>query len=119
MIKGLVEAGKEVCLALEMFNEDQAEALDQFRLGKLTEQEFQDQADYFNVWGHNYRYYKPIFDYVAEKHIKMYGVNIAKDYASKIGRGGLESLTDEERAALRRYLSESRGPADPLDPDDA
>ena len=96
IIKGLVESGASVCLALEMFNPTQNEVLEKYISGKITEDEFIDQSNYFNTWGHNYRYYKPIFNYAVEKKIKIYGVNIEHDYASKIGRGGIKSLSQEE-----------------------
>ncbi len=100
IIKGLVKSGASVCLALEMFNPSQNQVLEKYISGKLTEEQFLDQSDYFNTWGHNYRYYKPIFDYAYEKKIKMFGVNIEHDYASKIGRGGIESLSSEELANI-------------------
>jgi len=100
IIKGLVETGSSVCLALEMFNPSQNEILNNYTSGKISEQEFLDQADYFNTWGHNYRYYKPIFDFTREHKIKMFGVNIEHDYASKIGRGGAKSLTEDDRQYL-------------------
>lgn len=97
IIRGLVESGSSVCFALEMFNESQNEVLDQYISGDITEKEFLDQSEYFNTWGHNYRYYKPIFDYAREKKIRMYGVNIEHDYTSKIGRGGITSLSQDEK----------------------
>lgn len=97
IIRGLVESGSSVCLALEMFNESQNEVLDQYISGDITEEEFLDQSEYFNTWGHNYRYYKPIFDYAREKKIRMYGVNIEHDYTSKIGREGITSLSQDEK----------------------
>ena len=100
VIQGLIESGQKVCLALEMFNPAQNSALDDFVTGQINEQEFWDASDYFNTWGHNYRYYKPIFDYAREKQIKMYGVNVDHNYPSKIGREGTESLTAEEREKL-------------------
>ncbi len=100
VIQGLVDAGQQVSLALEMFNPAQNAALDDFVTGKINEQEFWDASDYFNVWGHNYRYYKPIFDFAREKQIKMYGVNVAHDYPSKIGREGTKSLTAEDLEKL-------------------
>lgn len=97
IIKGLVESGKQVCLALEMFTPQQDSALQNYSRGLIDEEQFMEQADYFNTWGHNYRYYKPIFDYAREQKLKIYGVNIDHSYSSKIGRGGLSALTDEER----------------------
>ena len=100
MIKGLVESGKEVRLALEMYNSNQNEALAKWSSGETDESTFMEQTDFLVTWSHNYRYYKAIFDYVREKHIPMYGVNTERKYASKIGRGGLASLTPEEKASI-------------------
>jgi len=59
-----------------------------------------EQTDYLTTWGHNYRYYKAIFDYAREKHIPMFGVNTEKKYTSKIGRSGVASLTEEDLKAI-------------------
>lgn len=96
VIKGLVEAGKPVVLALEMFNPKQDEALAEWSSGNTDPNTFLEQTDFLTTWGHNYRYYKAIFDYSREKHIPIYGANIEKQYTSKIGRGGVGSLTEEE-----------------------
>ena len=96
VIKGLVEAGKPVVLALEMFNPKQDEALAAWSSGKTDPNTFMEQTDYLTTWGHNYRYYQAIFEYAREKHIPIYGANIDKQYTSKIGRGGVASLTDED-----------------------
>jgi uncharacterized iron-regulated protein len=100
IIKGLVEAGKPVVLALEMYNPNQNEVLAAWSSGETDSETFMEQTDFLTTWSHNYRYYKDIFDYVREKHITMYGANTERKYASKIGRGGLASLTEEERLAI-------------------
>ena len=100
VIRGLVAAGKKVVLALEMFTPEQNAALSRWVEGKLTEDEFMEQADYFKTWGHNYRYYQPIFQYVKEQHIPMYGVNTQREYASKIGMKGLAGLSETDRSML-------------------
>ncbi|MBN2009678.1 ChaN family lipoprotein [candidate division KSB1 bacterium] len=100
VMKGLTEAGKKVCLALEMFTPSQNDALQKWVKGELTEDEFMDQVDYFNTWGHNYRYYQAIFQYAKAQHIPMFGVNTDHEYASKIGMHGLAGLSLEEAAAI-------------------
>lgn len=100
VIRGLVAAGEKVCLALEMFNPAQNQVLANYISGQITEEEFLDQSDYFNTWGHNYRYYQPIFDYARANQVKMFGVNTKHEYTSKIGRGGIQSLSSEEQAAI-------------------
>jgi uncharacterized iron-regulated protein len=96
VIKGLIEAGKPVVLALEMYNPKQDEALAKWSSGNTDPNTFMEQTDFLVTWGHNYRYYKAIFDYAREKHIPIYGANIDKQYTSKIGRSGVSSLTEEE-----------------------
>ena len=100
VIKGLFEAGKPVVLALEMYNPNQDEALAKWSGGTTDPNTFMEQTDFLTTWGHNYRYYKAIFDYAREKHIPMYGANIDKKYTSKIGRGGVGSLTKDDLNAI-------------------
>jgi uncharacterized iron-regulated protein len=100
VIKGLFEAGKPVVLALEMFNPSQNDALAAWSSGTTDPNTFMEQTDYLTTWGHNYRYYEAIFNYCREKHIPILGVNIDKQYTSKIGRGGVASLTEEDKAAI-------------------
>jgi len=97
VIKGLVEAGKAVVLALEMYNPKQNEALAAWSSGNTDPNTFLEQTDFLTTWSHNYRYYKAIFDYAREKHIIMYGANVERKYASKIGRGGLGSLSEDDK----------------------
>ncbi len=96
VIKALTEAGKKVVLALEMYNPSQNEQLATWSSGKTDPDTFIEQTDYLTSWGHNYRYYQAIFEYAREKNIPMYGANVERKYASKIGRGGLGALTNEE-----------------------
>ena len=91
---------KKVCLALEMFNPAQNEALAAWCSGESDKFTFIEQTDFLTTWSHNYRYYEAIFDYAREKHIPIYGVNTPRKYATKIGRGGLGSLTEEDLEAI-------------------
>ena len=100
VIKGLVESGKKVILALEMYNPAQDEVLAAWSSGSTDASTFIEQTDFLTTWSHNYRYYEAIFNYVREKNIKMYGVNTPRKYASKIGRGGLGALTEDDLKVL-------------------
>ncbi|MCK5076425.1 MAG: ChaN family lipoprotein, partial [Calditrichia bacterium] len=51
IIKGLTEAGKKVCLALEMFNSSQNEALLAWTSGKSDEETFLMESGFFKSWG--------------------------------------------------------------------
>ena len=98
VIKGLVESGVKVCLALEMFTPAQQSSLDDFIEGKYPADEFIDKAGWFDSWGYNIRYYQPIFDLARQQKIRIYGVNIDKKYARMLGRG--QSLPEDEIESL-------------------
>lgn len=100
IIRGLHERGKTVILALEMFNPAQDSLLEQWTAGKMTEDEWLRADGFFVTWGHNYRYYKAIFDYCRDNDIAIKGVNAAPKLASRINKIGIAGLSDEERAAL-------------------
>ncbi len=100
IIRGLHEKGKMVILALEMFNPSQDSLLEQWTAGKMTEDEWLRAEGFFVTWGHNYRYYKGIFDYCRDNKIAIKGVNALPNFASKINKVGIAGLSDEERAAI-------------------
>lgn len=100
VIKSLTEAGKKVCLALEMFNPEQNQALQNFVDEKYPASEFMDQTGWFDTWGYNYRMYQPIFEYARANKIPLFGVNAPRDLVSKIGRSGLTGLSKEESAKI-------------------
>lgn len=100
VIKGLVEAGQKVCLALEMFMPHQNQDLQAFIEGKYPATDFMDSTGWYDSWGYNYRMYQPIFEYAREKKIKLYGVNIKRDYVSKVGRMGLKGLSADELKSI-------------------
>ncbi|MFQ6082206.1 MAG: ChaN family lipoprotein [Candidatus Aminicenantia bacterium] len=106
IIKGLVESGSVVCLALEMFERQKQEILDNYTAGKINEREFLDQTNWFVKWTHNYRYYKPIFDYARDNKIKMYAINIPRKYVSAM-RTGMQKLSDKEKEAIPQVSTSS------------
>ena len=100
IIKGLVESGKPVVFALEMYNPKQNEVLAAWSSGKTDPNTFLEQTDFLATWSHNYRYYQAIFEYARDKNIPIYGANVERKYASKIGRGGLNSLKEDDNKVL-------------------
>ncbi len=100
VIRGLTEAGKPVVLALEFFTPAQDSVLQLWSDGRLSQDEFMRASGYFDTWGHNYRYYAPIFNYCRDHAIPMKGVNVPSEYPSKVNRVGLAGLSEEDRLAL-------------------
>lgn len=96
-IQELHKAGREVLIGLEMFPYTQQASLDEWISGDQSEQEFVEQAGWYEYWGYNWEYYREIFVYARENGIPMYGVNTPRDVVAKIRRDGFAALTAEER----------------------
>jgi len=96
IIRGLVERSQKVVVALEMFNPLQNAALADFSAGRTTESEFLKQADWVNVWGHDFRYYQPIFQFARQFKLPIAGINLPHQLVSKVAMGGMASLSEEE-----------------------
>jgi len=97
VVEGLIRQGRRVVLALEMFNPRQNPALSDYVSGKFDDADFMEKAGWFKSWGHNFRYYQPIFSLAKRHHIPLCGINIPSDLMTKVKKSGIASLTPEER----------------------
>ncbi len=100
IIKWLNEAGHRLAIGLEMFQRPFQRVLDAYIEGKLSEEEFLRQSEYFKRWGFNWKLYKPIIDYARKHRIPLVALNIRAEITDKVAKGGLKALSPEERALL-------------------
>jgi uncharacterized iron-regulated protein len=84
-------------IALEMFQRPSQPLLDQYLSGDITETQLQQQSEYDERWGYPWEYYAPILRFAKEQQIPVIALNVPTEITRKVARGGLESLTDEER----------------------
>lgn len=87
----------DLCIGLEMFNVNWQEELNNWSLGLLTEDEFIDQAKWYENWNYNFHYYKKIFDLAKKHNIPLYALNAPREIIHKIRMKGWEALTDQEK----------------------
>ena len=62
ILRGLIEKGKEVVVAMEMFQRSQQPVLDRWTSGQLTEEQFLKEADWETTWSIDYSLYRWILD---------------------------------------------------------
>ncbi|KAF0240965.1 MAG: hypothetical protein FD180_4699 [Planctomycetota bacterium] len=117
-VKQLAGDKGDFAVGLEMFPQSLQPVLDQWNAGELTEWEFMEGVNWYKSWGFPYRLFRPIFLFCREHKIPLVALNAPPEINRKVGRGGLRSLTDEERAMLpaeivltdpehRRYFEET------------
>jgi uncharacterized iron-regulated protein len=90
----------DLAVGLEMFPKALQPVLDKWNAGELSEWEFLEGVNWYKSWGFPYRLFRPIFLFCKEHKIPLVALNAPADLNRKVGRGGLKSLTDEERAVL-------------------
>ena len=95
-----IARGSKIAVAFEMLNQTLQPVLDDYAAGKLTEAEFLDKADWKKEWGFDFALYKPLFDFIVANKLRALALNVPKAVVMKIARGGLESLTAEEKQFL-------------------
>jgi uncharacterized iron-regulated protein len=104
-IRALHEAGREVLIGLEMFPYTEQAVLDNWNLGRYTEDGFVELAGWYDSWGYHWNYYRNIFMYAREHGINFYAVNSPRDVVKSVRTKGFENLTEEEAAHLPPKLA--------------
>jgi uncharacterized iron-regulated protein len=99
-IRALHDAGREVLIGLEMFPYTAQPLLDNWNMGRYTEDGFVELAGWYDNWGYHWNYYRNIFMYAREHGINFYAVNSPRDVVKSVRTKGFENLTAEEAAHL-------------------
>ena len=99
-IQALHAAGRKVIIGLEMFPWTQPPALAAWSRGKLTEQQFLDQSDWYGTWSHHWGYYREIFQFARDQHLPLIGINAPRDVVKTVRSKGLDGLDAVARAHM-------------------
>lgn len=100
LIQGLLRNGKEVVVAMEMFERSQHPILDRWSQGLLTEEEFLKEVKWETTWGMDYNLYRGILDQIRDHHLKVLGLNIERDLVRKVAQHGMDGLSHADKEKL-------------------
>jgi len=100
VIEALHASGRQVIVGLEMFPWTTTLPLERWSRGELTEQQFLDQAAWYETWSHHWGGYREIFFFARDKRLRMVGVNAPRDVVRDVRAKGLDSLD----AATRKRM---------------
>jgi uncharacterized iron-regulated protein len=95
-----VRPGRPTALGLEMFSRPQQEHLDAFSRGEIDEAGLRERSEWGKRWGFGWDMYFPLLALAKERGVALVALNAPREITKKVARGGLESLTEEERASL-------------------
>jgi aminopeptidase N len=100
VIKNIHEAGYQLAVGMEMFQQPFQPVVDDYLSGRIDEYTFLKKTEYFSRWGYDYNLYKPIIDYLKQQHIPLVALNIEGDITHEVAREGIYGLSGTEKKQL-------------------
>jgi uncharacterized iron-regulated protein len=100
VLQGLLEKGKDVVVAMEMFERSHQPILDRWSQGLLTEEEFLKEVQWEKTWSMDYQLYKGILEEAKNHHLKVLGLNVPRDLVRKVAQNGIDGLSSADRKML-------------------
>ena len=90
----------QLTLGMEMFNNEQQAALDQWVAGELSEKAFLRQSRWYENWGSDFELYRELLEFSRDQKIPVIGLNVPKTLGRKVSMTPLDKLDRETREQL-------------------
>jgi len=100
IIQALHGMGRKVAIGMEMFQRPFQKALDDYLSGRIDERAFLKNSEYFKRWNFDYNLYRPILQLARGEKIPVAALNIRREITDKVGKVGLDSLSEEEKKLI-------------------
>jgi uncharacterized iron-regulated protein len=100
ILEALAERGVKLMLGMEFFVRDDNPSLASWTTGELDQEQLLDATGWYERGSYHFELYRPVMA-VARKHeIPVVGLNVPREIARAINRGGIDGLSDEQRAEI-------------------
>ena len=100
ILQALAHLGRRFALGMEYFQVPDQEEIIRYLKAETTEEEFLRGVDWMGSWGYDYHLYRPLLLLAKARGIEVLALNAPKEIVRKIARGGLETLSPDERSRL-------------------
>lgn len=100
IIRGLYEIDPKFAIGVEYLEQRFQTRVDDYIYGRINDQDFLRDTDYFEEWGYDYRLYAPIFQFAREHRIPVLALNVPTAVVSAVSKNGLTGLTPQQRDGL-------------------
>jgi len=115
LIEALHRRDANLAIGMEMFPASSQPALDRY-ISDLdySEADFLRESKYFEVWGYDYRLFRPIFALARKQQIPVIGLNVERQIVSAVyNSGGIAKLPDELVAIHGQHAGSGDGARSP------
>lgn len=100
ILRALYERNPDITIGMEFFKRRDNEALKEWSVGKLTEEELIYKTDWYTKVGFNFGYYRSIMNFAKDKGLAVEGINIPRTLLRKVSQKGIENLTEMEKKTV-------------------
>ena len=107
IIRRLHAMHPRLAIGMEMFQQPFQRYLDAYVAGTLSEAELLRSTEYYRRWRFDFRLYAPILRYAREHQLPVVALNLPVEITRKVGRKGIDGLTEAERAAIPEAIDRS------------
>ncbi len=97
-IEALYKKYPKIVVGFEFFQREEADALEQWRQGRITEDELIERTGWYKRSGQPYGYTRLIMDVIKTHKIKTIGLNVPRSILRTVSRKGFDTLSKEEKA---------------------
>jgi uncharacterized iron-regulated protein len=97
----------DMVIAMEFFQQPFQAHLDDFVANRIDTEDMLRATEYYNRWRFDYRLYEPIMTFARVQGIAILALNLPAEITTEVGLGGIESLSEEERASLPGTMERS------------
>ena len=124
VIEDLYEDGKKILILMEAFQQQFQDAIDEYIMCEISEEEMLRRTDYMKRWRFDPELYAPIWRFAKEKSIPIFALNVPSELLKEVRERGLDNVKSRylpskilpirkrHREFLRRALEEHGGKMD-------
>jgi len=100
IIRAVAARSGTPAVGMEFFQQRHDRSLKRYVSGDLDEEGLLDEIDWYGGGGLDFGYYRPVLEAAREEGAGVFGLNIPRRIVRSVSRGGLESLSEEERKII-------------------
>jgi uncharacterized iron-regulated protein len=104
IITGIYKKDPRLAIGMEMFQRPFQNTLDVYVAGRMGEQQFLRESEYFKRWGFDYNLYKPVLDFARTEGVPVVALNLQREIIEKVSGNGIGSLSEEEKKEIPKEL---------------
>lgn len=100
LFEAMAELKPELVLGMEFFLRSDQPALDAWVAGEIDEAELLHTTGWYDRGSYRFGYYRPVMEVARSRRLRVVGLNVPREIPRAVNRGGLEALSDEQRAEV-------------------